>query len=66
LERQVARVVRMIVAAVRVRLPDLDQRVIDGLAVDVDDASFEGDRVAADGPARSELPVVSQVRPICR
>jgi hypothetical protein len=43
LERLVLRIVGMRVAAVRVRLPDFDERVSDWLAVTVDDATLDGD-----------------------
>ena len=52
LERLVLLVVGMRVSAVRVRLPDLDERVTDGLAVGVDDAPLDDDLLAAD--ARSD------------
>ena len=57
LQRQVAAVLRVIVAAVRVRLPDLDQRIVDRPAVGVDDAAFDRRRGSPVTPGADELSV---------
>ena len=59
-------VVGMGIAAVRVRLPDFDESVGDGLAVAVDDAAFDRDFLAAGSPAPARSSVTSHVSPMCR
>src|SRR6266849_2972563 len=51
------RVFRMIVAAVRVRLPDLQHGVVDGRAFAVEDATFDGDLLAARSVPREVAPL---------
>src|SRR6185295_16769095 len=48
LERFVLRVFGMRIAAVRVRLPDFDQRIADAVAVGVDDPPLYDESLAAD------------------
>ncbi len=49
IRQSVVRVVRMVIVAVRVRLPDLHQTVLDGRAVSVDQPAGDGDPLAARG-----------------
>src|SRR5206468_3756720 len=62
IERQVPPVAGMTVAAVRVRLPDLDQRVRDRRAVAVEDAALDPDALTLHPVAGQDVERVAEQR----